>query len=105
MTGIRLPPIDQPNSSAAIRAASNEPRPDVVDSGPFMSAITPIFIVLSPLRAGTAHERLAAMARTRQLNRSRHSFVMAASPFSVGAVPHKPVRGNGDARTIARLLS
>src|ERR1700735_3646236 len=40
-----LSAIDPPNSSAAIRAASTEPRPPAVDSGPFMSAITPILIV------------------------------------------------------------
>src|ERR1700722_18873593 len=48
---MRLPAIDPPNSSVAIRAASTEPRPPALDSGPFISAMTPILITSSEICA------------------------------------------------------
>ena len=64
---MRFPSIVQSNSSEAMRAASTEPGPDAVESGPFISAITPILITLSPPRAGPVAARPAARTRTRQL--------------------------------------
>jgi len=50
ITSIRLPLIDQPKSSAAMRAASTEPRPEALASGPFLSTITPILMTSPPKR-------------------------------------------------------
>jgi hypothetical protein len=41
---MRFPFIDQPNSSAAERAAWTDPGPDALESGPFISTITPILM-------------------------------------------------------------
>src|SRR6478672_5228165 len=84
MISIRLPFIDQLNSSAAIRAASREPGPDAEESGPFISAITPILTKFSPPREGAAQVIPAATARARQLIRTARDFTMASS-YSVFA--------------------
>jgi hypothetical protein len=68
---MRLPFTDQPNSSAAIRAASSDPRPEAVDKGPFMSTRTPILIVLSAACDGGLKNTLAVNAST---PRRRHAI-------------------------------
>jgi hypothetical protein len=64
MISIRLPLIDQPNSSAAIRAASTEPLPDALDKGPFISAIIPILTTSSEVHPGLADAARAAINST-----------------------------------------
>ena len=76
---MRLPLIDQPNSSAAIRVASSEPRPDAVDSGPFISAITPIFITSSEICAFPDDARPAAKVRATHTFVARRSFLTAVT--------------------------
>src|ERR1700688_3880181 len=81
MFSLLVPLIAQPNSSAAIRAASSEPRPDAVDSGPFISAITPIFITSSEICAFPDDARQVAKARATQNPVARRSFLTGSSPL------------------------
>src|ERR1700733_10546544 len=68
MISMRLPSTDQLKSSAAIRAASSEPRPEAVESGPFISTKTPILTVLSAARVGLLVEKAATTASATRLN-------------------------------------
>jgi hypothetical protein len=61
MISMRRPSIEKPNSSAAMRAASTDPRPVALESGPFMSVMTPTFMVSSEICAYAGPVMPAAM--------------------------------------------
>jgi hypothetical protein len=62
---MRRPLIEKPNSSAAMRAASTDPRPVALESGPFMSVITPTLMMPSEICAWAGPAMPAAMEKIR----------------------------------------
>jgi hypothetical protein len=79
---MRFPFIDQPNSSAAERAAWTDPGPDALESGPFISTITPILMTSFEIWAHPEDPNSVAKITARQTVAGQVFSLRAPSPVT-----------------------
>jgi hypothetical protein len=73
------PLMEEPNSSAAMRAASTDPRPVALARGPFMSVMTPTLMAASEICECAGRATPAAMEKVRHKARGSLNMDMAKS--------------------------